>query len=154
MSTNGYVTAGYLDRKTDLPISLPMTLLKREEWLILATLKLQPPMSLQFDELQLNVTQLSVDTTVANTGLIANSRGSVYVAIFRDYTQNDPATLVPQGSSADVIIANGVGVVARNAEPLNLTPTSACSYSVVVVNNTRNTDAFVSVTGQLRLMLV
>lgn len=151
---DGYLTSSFLENKGDLPIALPTTKLRRGDWLVLATLKLQPPMQLQFRDLQLSLIQAVVDPTLTSV-LVAPARGLAYVAIFKDYAQSDPATMIPQGSSTDVVSISATGVSQRDpsAAPLVISPAAPSTYSVLLVNNTTGTDLQLSVNGQLRLDL-
>lgn len=155
---NGFVTTHHLERQLDIPVELAATKLKKSDWLVVSTVRLQPGMTLSFRFAQLQISDIVVDTAVENSSspviTSARSRGLAYIAIFKDYVQGDPQTLTPQGSTPDTIVATGLGIFSRATETeLVITPTAVASYSVIVVNNTTNSDLIASVSSQLRIDL-
>lgn len=147
----GYLTTSFSDNVYDLPAQLAATKLSRGDWLVIATVLVAPPATLSLRLLQLQLISAAVDPTViAEPG--PASRGTVYVALFKGYAPPaNPASLTPQGSSDDVVVLSQVGLASRpiSAE-LVLKPTEPAHYSLIVVNNTNNTDLEVAVEGQLR----
>ncbi len=152
-----YVTTAQLVDRLDLPIALPSSELKPNNWLVLATFKVQAPMQLTFRYLQLQISDnVLVGLTDTASKLVEPGRGLAYIGIFKNYDGSAPnSNSSLQGTSNDVVFGETSGIFSRITDsPLVITPgTIAESYSFVVVNNTANTNLTVSVNGQIRLDL-
>lgn len=152
----GYITEKQIADRLDLPVALPTTEVKRNNWLVVATFKIQSPMQLTFRYLQL---QLVDFTTVGTSGvtLVESGKGMCYVGIFKNYDGTSPSGNPNlQGTLNDVVIASAAGVVSRNPDNASLVLTGGAvpeSYSFVLVNNTTNTDIRANINGQIRLDL-
>lgn len=157
-----YITDKQLEDRLDLPISLPVTELKSNSWLVVATYALQTPMEFQFRFLQLQLISAEVvggeegDTeTEFSSKLINPSKGLCYCGIYQGYTFENPSSLANIGTLNDLIVADKVGIFSRPTEiPLVISgPAVSQHYSVVVANNTENTNLKLLVNGHLRLDL-
>ena len=140
----------------DLPVALPATKLNLADWLVLATIKLDLGYKLAFKHLQLHVIAIipQVSGTTASPTIINPAYGLAYVAIFKDFNVlTNPRSLVPVGSSLDVISASGVGVAGRDVSKDALQLTDIGDYSFVAINNTTDAHLRLAVAGAVRLTL-
>lgn len=157
-----YITDKQLEDRIDLPIALPATEVKRNSWLVVATYAVQAPMKLSFRFLQLQLIAAEVvggeegDTeTEFSSQLINPSKGLCYCAIYQGYALENPATLPNVGTLNDIIVADKVGIFSRpTATPLVIDgPAVSNHYSIVLANNTDNTDLKLVLNGHIRLDL-
>jgi hypothetical protein len=143
-----YITHRQLSDKIDLPVALPITELKRANWLIIATMQLSPPMKLSYKWLNLQL--VSTSYSDQNIAIIDPSRGLCYVGIYKNF--NGGEVFLPVGTNEDVIFTTAVGTVSKNPDTeLELTVTEPTTFSFVAVNNTSNAELRLVVNGQARL---
>lgn len=168
------LTLQELESIVDLPVSLPMTLVRADDWLVVASVKLVAGQTLTFSQMNLTVIDASQAGVVLPLGnqcnqfnikLINNSYGIAYIGIAKDYSSStDPSTVTWVGSASDVISASSVGVYTRSASAPALEITEPGDYSFVVVNNCAtntsstttdiyNVDLRLVVSAQVRLTL-
>lgn len=168
------LTTEALDTVIDVPVAMPLTMIRSSDWLVVASFKLLAGQSFTFRNLNLTVIDASVDSVVLPLGnqcnqfnirLVNNSYGIAYIGIAKDYSAStDPASVTWVGSAVDVVSASSVGVYTRGgAETLEIT--EAGDYSFIIVNNCEssvgaattaelyNVDLRMVVTAQVRLHL-
>lgn len=152
-----YITESELRRRVALPIALPLTELKQNDWLVLATVKLLAGMNASYKWLSLQVTDYTVtevdsaDPCAAAALALNNTAfGIAYLAIYKTYSpSSDPSTLTYIGASTDVVTVSTTGISNRDTSLPDLTVTDAGEYSWVLVNNASNATIRVSATGQV-----
>ncbi len=170
-----YLTQQQLDASTDLPVSLPITDIYPDEWLVVSTARISASQTLTLRWLQAFVVT-SEDPSVASASdgsvvtqpnssgqcvfpaqdpqLVTAGLGLAFVGVYRDFNPLiQPAFQAPQESP--LVIGN-----ATSGAPVyavrQLTPTvfsSAGAYSFVICNNTLNRLLRVVVNGSIRASL-
>jgi hypothetical protein len=153
-----FLTTQELESIIDLPISMPSTLIRSGDWLVVATFSLSEGQTLVYKDMNLTVTSASiagVDLPLGNQcnqfniKLLNNSYGISYIGIAKDFSATtDPQSVTWVGTAADVISASSVGTYVRASSATELEITEPGFYSVVIVNNCESTTSTVT-TSQL-----
>ena len=153
-----FLTTQQLESVIDLPISMPSTLVRSGDWLVVASFNLQSGQTLTYKDMNLAVLSASiagVDLPLAdqcsqfNIKLINNSYGISYVGIAKNFSvTSDPQDVTWVGTAADVVSANSVGMYTRPSSATQLEISESGLYSVVVVNNCESTTS-TTTTSQL-----
>jgi hypothetical protein len=146
-----FLTTQELDSVIDLPISMPSTLVRSGDWLVVASFNLLSGQTLLYKDMNLTVLSASIDgvdlalgnqCNQFNIKLLNNSYGISYVGIAKDFSAtSDPQSVTWIGSAADVISADSVGTYVRSSSATELEITESGVYSVVVVNNCESTTS-------------
>lgn len=166
-----YVTTSILDSVLDLPVSLPLTDLYPDEWLIVSTVSIASPRAFTVRWLQVHLVQLVDPSLQEGSVILPNSAGTcdipsqvpvivtpnqglAWLGLYRNF---DPMKLPSFQAAQEAVLQIGD---ATTVPPIyvarSLTPTTyaaAGSYSFVIVNNTSNRMLRLAVTGQVRLNL-
>jgi len=167
------LTTQSLQGLIDLPVSMPLTLVRSSDWLVVASFKLQQGQTLTYRQLALSLLDASISGVSLplanqcnqfNVQLVNNSYGLAYIGIAKGYSVNtDPASVTWVGTAADVVSATSVGLYTRPLTALPLVISDPGDYSFVLVNNCAtnltsnpstnltNIDMKLVVTGQIRL---
>ena len=170
-----YLTQNHLDAIVPLPVSLPLTDLYPEEWLVVSTVQIDTPQTLTLRWLQafivtsqdpdvINSTDGSVTLTADSDGqvtlppqtpvLTTAGLGLAFVGLYRNFNPlNSPAFQAAQESP---LVLGDATAVAPIAAVRSLDPTifsAAGAYSFVICNNTTNRLLRVVVNGQIRASL-
>lgn len=154
-----YLTDEYLDKVVDIPVNLPVTNLKSNDWLVLTTIAVAAGQTLDFNFLQLTLVSSSASLDGCNSvegELINPSYERVFVGIYENYVStNSPYGLSIIGTDADLIQTSEFTTVQRDVTvaKLTLSPTEPTTYSFVIANNLTNSDLRVSVNGMARLTI-
>jgi hypothetical protein len=168
-----YVTQDQLDAQLDLPVQLSLTDLPANQWLIVATFRLDSPQAFVLRWLQLHLIELVPVDSTGNTlvvlpdaqgncvfpatgpQLVTAGLGLVYLGLYRAFDPlKQPSFQAAQ--EAPLFIDYNPALLPPLYAIRSLEPTTYASpgvYSFVVVNNTTNQLARVSVEGQVRLNL-
>jgi hypothetical protein len=146
-----FLTTQELDSVIDLPISMPSTLVRSGDWLVVASFNLLSGQTLLYKDMNLTVLSASIDgvdlalgnqCNQFNIKLLNNSYGISYVGIAKDFSAtSDPQSVTWIGSAADVISADSVGTYVRSSSATELEITESGVYSVVLVNNCESTTS-------------
>ncbi len=169
------LTSQELESIIDLPVSMPQAMIRVDDWLVIATFKLETGQKLVFNNMNLTVIDASIAGVVLPLGnqcsqfnikLVNNSYGIAYIGIVKSYSvSTDPANVTWIGSAVDVISATSVGVYTRSPTAPSLEITEPGDYSFVLVNNCAastssqqttevyNVDLRMLVSAQIRLNL-
>lgn len=168
------LTTQALESVIDLPVSMPLTFVRADNWLIVASFRVLPGQSVTFRNMNLTVVDASIDGVVLplgnqcnqfNIALVNNSYGLAYIGLVKDYSSStDPQTVTWSGTASDVISATSVGLFTRSQDAEGLVISEAGDYSFVVVNNCAvspsssttqlfNVDLRLIVSSQVRLNL-
>ncbi len=138
-----YITEDQLANQVSVPVALPLTSIKRNDWLILSTILLSTNQKITFKYLQVQLIASSlglINCEDEEASLINPSSGLVFVAIYKDFV----ITAQPQnetfiGTAADFIQVDTVeDLVQRDTSVTALEITEVGNYSFVLVNNTSN----------------
>lgn len=170
-----YLTLAHLDAIVDLPVSLPLTDLFPQEWLVISTVQIDTPQTLTLRWLQAFILTAqdpavvsSVDGSVTLTAdssgqvtlppqtpqLVTPGLGLAFVGLYRDFNPlNSPAFQAAQESPLVLGDATAVAPVTavRSLDPIVFS--AAGAYSFVICNNTSNRLLRAVVNGQLRASL-
>ena len=168
------LTIQALDSVIDLPVSMPLTLIRADNWLIVASFRVLSGQTVTFRNMNLTVVEASISGVALplgnqcnqfNIALVNNGYGLAYVGLAKNYSSStDPQTVTWAGTASDVISANSVGLFTRSPEAANLVISEPGDYSFVVVNNCAtsvsssttqlfNVDLKLIVSSQVRLNL-
>lgn len=169
-----FLTTQYLESLIDLPVSMPLTFVRADNWLVVASFRLLAGQTATFKNMNLTVIDATVDGVVLplgdqcnqfNIATVNNSYGLAYIGIAKDYSvSTDPQTVTWVGTAPDVISANSVGVFTRPQDAEALIISEAGDYSFILVNNCAvnpsssttqiyNVDLRMVVSSQVRLNL-
>jgi len=153
-----FLTTQELESVIDLPISMPNTLLRSGDWLVVASFNLAEGQTLVYKDMNLTVISASIagvdlalgnECNQFNIKLLNNSYGISYIGIAKDFSvTTDPQSVAWVGTAADVISAVSVGTYTRPSSAIELLITESGIYSVVLVNNCESTTSSVT-TSQL-----
>lgn len=166
-----YVTTQILDSILDLPVSLPLTDLYPNEWLVVSTVSIASPRAFTLRWLQVHLVKLVNPAIEEGAPIYPNSSGVceipsmvpnivtpgyglAWLGLYKDF---DPLKLPSFQAAQEAVLQVGDTTteppvyVARSTTPT--TYAAAGSYSFVVVNNTDNRMLRLAVTGQVRLNL-
>ncbi len=167
-----YLTQRQLDSTVDLPVSLPITDLYPEEWLVISTAQISAPQTLTLRWLQAWILTADDPAAVSSSDgsvtvradsdgncvfppqapeLITPGLGLAFVGLYRGFDPlRSPAF---QAAQEAPLLIGGITSVPPVSAIRDLTPvTYAASgaYSFVICNNTANRLLRVVVNGQLR----
>lgn len=170
-----YLTEAQLNAIVDLPVSLPITDLHPQEWLVISSAVISASQTLTLRWLQgyilsaddpaaINTSDGSVIVTPDSTGqcifppqapqLIIPNLGIAFIGLYRNFLPlTSPAFQSPQ---EQLLLIGDVNSVAPMDAIRSLTPTSfstAGTYSFVICNNTSNRLLRVVVNGAIRANL-
>jgi hypothetical protein len=156
-----YLTEAQLAKRHSVPIALPMTLIKKNDWIIINTIRLSSTMKFSFRYLQLQLAEVIVDGATSSdicdippVQQINPSNGLAYVGIYKNYSVNtDPRNLPFTGSNTDFVIISAPGIVARDITQPALELTELANFTFIVVNNTSNADMKLSINGEVLITL-
>lgn len=170
-----YLTQNHLDAIVPLPVSLPLTDLYPQEWLVVSTVQIATPQTLTLRWLQafivtaqdpdvVNSVDGSITLTPDATGqvvlppqtpqLVTVGLGLAFVGLYRDFNPlNSPAFQAAQESPLILGDATSVAPVSAIRSTAPAIFSAAGAYSFVVCNNTSNRLLRVVVNGQIRASL-
>lgn len=161
-----------LQNRLDLPVSLPGTLVLREEWVVVATIRLLDPMRFTLRWLQLQLLEV-VDPfnsgvivvtpdangqcvfPVADITVVNPDYGLAYLALYQAFVSStEPGAQAPLEPPLIVgsIGAPGPAIAVRSLDPVVYATPGL--YSFVLVNNTTNRDLRLTANGQVAVTLV
>ena len=161
-----------LDNRLDLPVSLPGTLVLKQQWLVVSTVQLLDPIRFTLRWLQLQLIEV-VDPFSAGVIVVepdANGLcvfpqsditlenpdyGLAYLALFRSFVPSTaPSAQAPLEPPLIVgsVGSPGPAIAVRSLEPVVYATPGL--YSFVIVNNTTNRDLRLTANGQLAVTLV
>lgn len=166
-----YVTTKVLDSLIDLPVSLPLTDLYPNEWLVVSTISIAAPRAFTVRWLQVHLVQILDPSLVEGAVIYPNSSGTcdipsqvpsiitpgmglAWLGLYRNF---DPMKLPSFQAAQEAVVQVGDAATvppiyaARSLTPVTFAADGA--YSFVIVNNTSNRMLRLAVTGQARLNL-
>jgi hypothetical protein len=154
----GYLLESKLSSVVDIPVALPATEIKQDDWLLVGSTKIVAPMVLTVRYLSLQVLSCSVEISrISSVNRVYGNLGLVFLALRRDYVSGNPGA----AGAIESLIATDLGIFNRDISvPLVLSTPGV--YSWLLVNNmkpdsassvatTTSIDFRVCLTGQARL---
>lgn len=161
------LTDSTVDNFIDIPAKLPLTELKSNNWIILASIEIADvtnPIEFIYRWLQINVTEIlsDVDDVCAAGGRNnildeTPNAGLAYVVLVRDFDPNiTPYSqpyldFLPVPQEAE-LAADSVAPIHATRSNTSLVVTDPGVYSVVVANNTSNRKLAISVNASIRVI--
>ena len=171
MAQDYYLTQGRLDSLLDLPISLALTELLPNEWLIVSTIQIAAPQAFTLQFLQVNLSSAinqDTGTDSLSGGPSSNGQypfpgipayaspglGLAYIGLYAAFDPlNQPSSQAAQEKPTSLFAVNSTLPVTQSRVATPATYSTPGPYSVVVCNNTTNCTLRLTVLGQLRLDL-
>ena len=130
----------YLDTRRALPISLPQTELRRNSTLVLSAIRLERGTQFKINWLGIKlISQLNPGNPVK----VNSALGTVFVGVYS-------GNLEPLGFPSTVLSINGSARAMLDCRHSRLYSV-AQDYSIALVNNTRDTDFEICVTGSMSI---
>lgn len=168
----GYITTEQLRRVIDLPVSLPLTTLEPNEWLVISSVTIVQPEVIELRWLQASILILANTDGTINTAvttptadgtcvflgggatLATPSLGLAFVGLYRQFDPlKQPSSQAAQEAPLVVGDADSAPPVTAVRTLAPATFVDAGTYSFVVVNNTTDRQVSIAVTGQVRVNL-
>lgn len=171
MPQDFYLTQSRLDSLLDLPISLPLTEIAPNEWIIISTIQVNTPQAFTYQFMQVSLSSVlnqdvGVDSLSGGPSLnglypfpgiptyVVPNLGLAFVGLYRSFDAlTAPASQAAQEAPTVLLAQNNTLPVYTSRVATPATYPTPGAYSVVVCNNTANCTLRLTVLGQLRLDL-